>query len=321
MVGDSGPRYWVIAPYHADRPELWERVWQFDLDHGLISIGWSRLGDVSQLSYDELKEAVERSYPAAPLPARRMYARMLWDFYHEIKPGDVVIARRGTKRLAAVGTVVRSAYYEHAKNAPAVGAENAYSNHLGVRWADAPRDRAYDTAVFGMQTLYEINEEKYRLLVGNDGGNGPPLPQVEFVLEKYLEDFLVTNFDRVFGGRLAVLADPEQGLIGQQFKTDVGTIDILAREESTSSFVVIELKKGRESDQVVGQVLRYMGWVRDNLCQEGQQVKGMIICREVDLRLTYALKMTQGIALKVYRVDFKLLDAPGGASERVREFL
>ncbi len=31
------PRYWVIAPYHADRPQLWERVWKYDLDNGIIS--------------------------------------------------------------------------------------------------------------------------------------------------------------------------------------------------------------------------------------------------------------------------------------------
>ena len=35
------PRYWIIAPYHADRPEWWERVWEFDLANNLISIGWS----------------------------------------------------------------------------------------------------------------------------------------------------------------------------------------------------------------------------------------------------------------------------------------
>jgi len=304
------PQYWVVAPYHADRPELWEKVWQFDLDHGLISIGWSKLGDVSQLNLDELKEAVERTYPEAAVSARRMYVRMLWDFYHKIQPGDIVVARRGTKRLAAVGTVTRSAYYERAKNAPAVGSERAYSNHLDVRWAEAPRDKGFDSAVFGMQTLYETSEEKYHLFVEGNPPNGDSVGQVEFALEKYLEDFIATNFDRVFGRRLNILKDPEQGLVGQQFPTSVGSIDILAQEASTGAFVVIELKKGRESDQVVGQVLRYMGWVRENLCQEGQAVKGMIICRKADPRLSYALKMTPAVTLKYYRVDFELLDAP-----------
>ena len=73
--------------------------------------------------------------------------------------------------------------------------------------------------------------------------------------------------------------------------------------------VVIELKKGRESDRVVGQTLRYMGWVAENLCPEGEDVKGLIICREVDERLEFALKMVQSmIQVKRYSVSFQLHD-------------
>ena len=89
----------------------------------------------------------------------------------------------------------------------------------------------------------------------------------------------------------------------------IGYIDILAKEPSTNAFWIIELKKGRESDQVVGQVLRYMGWVQENLCQMGEHVRGLIICKEVDERLTYALKMVQDkVKVKLYHVDFHLSD-------------
>jgi restriction system protein len=75
------------------------------------------------------------------------------------------------------------------------------------------------------------------------------------------------------------------------------------------SDLVIELKKGRESDKVVGQILRYMGWVRDNLCREGEDVKGLIIYKDVDERLTYALGMVQDIVqVKRYSVNFQLSD-------------
>jgi RecB family endonuclease NucS len=90
----------------------------------------------------------------------------------------------------------------------------------------------------------------------------------------------------------------------------VGTIDILAQEKPSNDFVVVELKNGRESDKVVGQVLRYMGWVSKNLCKPGQNVKGMVICKEPDDRLTYALQMTKNIEVKYYRIDFKLQDQP-----------
>ena len=65
---------------------------------------------------------------------------------------------------------------------------------------------------------------------------------------------------------------------------------------------------GYESDKVVGQILRYMGSVREHLCEEGQNVKGMIICRGTDDKMRYALKMVKNVAVKNYVVDFKLID-------------
>ena len=74
------------------------------------------------------------------------------------------------------------------------------------------------------------------------------------------------------------------------FDSDVGPIDILAVEADSNSFVIIKLKKARTSDQVVGQILRYMGWVKKNLCKDGQGVKGIVICREADERFSYAAR-------------------------------
>ena len=132
----------------------------------------------------------------------------------------------------------------------------------------------------------------------------------QFFLEKYLEQFIVDNFDNVFAGKLALHKDEQGNIIGQQYRTDVGIIDILATEPKNGTFVVIELKKGRESDKVVGQTLRYMGWVSEGLCTNNQVVKGMIICHEPDERLYYAVKASPNIELKYYRVDFKLSDTP-----------
>lgn len=86
----------------------------------------------------------------------------------------------------------------------------------------------------------------------------------------------------------------------------MGPIDILAVEPDSGSFVVIELKKGRPSDQVVGQILRYMGWVKKNLCKNGQEVKSLVICQEPDPKLSYAIEMTNNISVRYYKVSFTL---------------
>ena len=72
---------------------------------------------------------------------------------------------------------------------------------------------------------------------------------------------MVSNFDAIFNGKLQLLEDTEGNVVSQFYTGGgdvggVGTIDILAKEPASNALVVIELKKGRESDKVVGQTLR-----------------------------------------------------------------
>jgi len=240
------PRYWIVAAYHADKPMIWEKVWQFNLENSLISIGWKELGDISEHSRDELRKAIEQTYSDSPPNIRTLYLNMLWSFYHEMASGDIIIARRGRKVIAAIGTVTSSAYYEHERNIKATGPENPYSNHIGVRWHDAPRGLEFRRMVFGMQTIYEITEDQYRSLMEQKDEPGEEhedhiQDRAEFVLEKYLEDFIVTNFSKIFGNELELFTDPVEGVIGQQYGTEIGSIDILAIDRSSNSIVVIEL--------------------------------------------------------------------------------
>ena len=71
--------------------------------------------------------------------------------------------------------------------------------------------------------------------------------------------------------------------------------------------LVIELKRGRTSDVVVGQIQRYMGYVKEELLEPGQVVKGLIIGKEDDLRLRRALSVCQNIEFYKYKIDFKLV--------------
>ena len=62
-------------------------------------------------------------------------------------------------------------------------------------------------------------------------------------------------------------------LVGQQYPSDTGPLDILAISKDRKEFLVIELKKGRASDVVVGEIQRYMGFVVGELAEEGESVK------------------------------------------------
>lgn len=305
------PRYWVMAPIQSKPADLFDKVWQFDLVESMISIGWELLGDVTALTRDELAKAVASAYPDKPSQTKGLYTNMLWAFYHEMLPGDYVIARRGRKALAAIGKVTGPAVFSPGRNRHV-----KHPGFLDVAWQAEPRDKSFPSTVFPMHTLAELPEELFRSVVE---GSGPPIsppesePEVddpsEFVLEKYLEDFIVSNFGTIFKGHLRIFEDSEVNE-GQQYLTDIGPIDILAIDEKTKAFVVIELKKGRSSDRVIGQILRYMGWIKRNLCENGQAVRGIIICRDNDPKLTYALEMTNNIDVRYYSVSFKLKENP-----------
>lgn len=129
----------------------------------------------------------------------------------------------------------------------------------------------------------------------------------EFALEQHLEEFMERNWGKInFGAPLDIWTDPD-GVTGRQYPTDIGSIDFLCKDRNSGSFVVIELKKGRTSDVVVGQTQRYMGWIKKRVETEGRPVQGMIIASERDEKLSYALEVAPQISLRLYRVNFELI--------------
>ena len=84
----------------------------------------------------------------------------------------------------------------------------------------------------------------------------------EFALEEQLEDFIIENWDSTELGKNYDIFQVDGEIVGQQYYTDVVEIYILAISKDKKSLLVIELKRGRASDKVVGQCLRYMGFVK-----------------------------------------------------------
>ncbi len=126
-----------------------------------------------------------------------------------------------------------------------------------------------------------------------------------FYMEKQLEDFLIENWDKTELGQKYELINGEEGLMSQQYKTEIGIIDILARDKKDNKYVIIELKKNQTSDDTIGQIARYMGWVEENL-SNGVESKGIIIAGKDDKKLKYAMRKIKGIEVYLYKVDFKL---------------
>lgn len=128
-----------------------------------------------------------------------------------------------------------------------------------------------------------------------------------FALEKHLEEFLVANWSQTELGKTHDIYEEDGQRVGQQFATDTGPMDILAIRKDKKELLVVELKKGRASDAVVGQVLRYMGFVTQELAEPDQTVRGVVIALEDGQRMRRALVMTPAIDFYRYQVSFRLL--------------
>lgn len=122
-------------------------------------------------------------------------------------------------------------------------------------------------------------------------------------MERLLEDFLEGNLDHIENG-LRLYRD-ESGVPGRQYPTDVGIIDLLCVDKN-EEFVVIEIKKEKGSDKTVGQVTRYMGWVRQNLAVD-KPVRGIIIVHDVDNALEFSVSVVNKVEIKYYKIDLKFV--------------
>ncbi|RJQ71868.1 MAG: DUF91 domain-containing protein [Desulfobacteraceae bacterium] len=127
-----------------------------------------------------------------------------------------------------------------------------------------------------------------------------------FALEKHLEEFLVHNWPQTLLGQAYDIYEVDGEVVGRQFPSDTGNMDILAISKDKKVLLVVELKKGKASDVVVGQIQRYMGYVLEELAEPDQAVRGAIIALEDDLKLRRALKVTTNIEFYRYEVKFKL---------------
>ena len=132
-----------------------------------------------------------------------------------------------------------------------------------------------------------------------------------FYMEKQLEDFIIHNWEASEFGMSYDLIYENGELVSQQFATDIGRIDILAKEKTSGAFVVIELKRNQTSDDTVGQLARYMGWVSEKF--DRQDVKGIIVAGSYDKKLDYATRMLPSCKVFIYNVSFTLSEHQSAA--------
>ncbi len=129
----------------------------------------------------------------------------------------------------------------------------------------------------------------------------PSKDDTRFGKEDELQEYLANNWDKTpFAEEWEIQKKWTKG----KFDTGkVGIIDLLAKHKTEPKWLVIELKIDRSSDVAVGQVLRYMGWVKRELARDEEVVEGLIISNSPDIETCYALVCTTNINYKLYRLE------------------
>ncbi len=255
-------------------------------------------------------------YPDKTKIAAGLACGMLWTIAKGMQLGDVVLCPDG-KGNYYTGEVIGAYEYHAGTSLP---------HRRSVQWYQEVIERPQMSQMLqnscgSIGTVSQI--AKYAEEIENlISGSQPPTiiatdetieDPAMFALEKHLEDFLVQNWKQTVLGKKYDIYEEEGQLIGQQYPSDTGPIDILAISKDKKELLVVELKRGRVSDVVVGQIQRYMGYAQEELAEVGQTVKGAIIALEDDLRLHRALAVARNIDFYTYQVSFKLKKANGQA--------
>ncbi len=248
------------------------------------------------------------SHPGKSKISAGLACGMTWTVAKGLSIGDIVISASGDGRYR-FGEITSDYEYKP---------DEILFHRRSVRWLDtyfSPSDvsRSLLNAIRSIGTISDVTQyaEELQLMLKGDLTPRPSNDDASveepsvFVLEKYLEDFLVSNWDKTELGKKYDIFTDENGT-GQQYQTDAGRIDILAISKDGRELLIVELKKGRASDVVAGQIARYMGYVMSELASPNQKVRGLIIAREDDAKLIYSLKAIPNVDFYRYEVSFKL---------------
>lgn len=248
-------------------------------------------------------------YPEKSKISAGLACGMLWTISKGIKNGDIILSPNG-KGSYFVGEVVSDYYYIESEILP----HRRKVNWFSVQIERSAMSKALRNSTGSVGTISNVTQyaDEIQELIGviDQHSKVAVDSQIEdatvFALEKHLEDFLVKNWKQTELGKLYDIYEEDGELVGQQYPSDTGPLDILAISKDKSTLLVVELKRGRVSDNVVGQIQRYMGYVKEELAEPHQTVKGVIIGLEDDVRIRRALAVTQNIEFYKYKISFKL---------------
>lgn len=171
--------YWIYSP--GDGAASWDEFYQA----GIMGIGWDSIGDLRAFSSkEEMKQKMKETIDATKSYKNAAYAT--WQFANDMKPGDIVFAKKGMHLIVGRGIVESD--YEYDTSRP------HYRNIRKVKWTHKGEWTHPGQAV--MKTLTDITSytdyvEKLNALFESDVIDDAEEQEIEYPpydTEMFLEE-------------------------------------------------------------------------------------------------------------------------------------
>lgn len=143
-LGDAGVekvRYWLYAP--GEDAHMWDEFYE----RGVMGLGWHEVGDLDAFaSKEDIRLKLQETF--GDNTSQKVSALALWQYVHEIKPGDVVFAKKGRTEIVGRGMVTGDYEYDEEGG--------HYPNLREVEWTH--RGHWVMDDMFAMKTLTDITD-------------------------------------------------------------------------------------------------------------------------------------------------------------------
>jgi hypothetical protein len=141
-----GTKYWIYSP--GEGAILWDDLYK----SSEMAIGWGEIGDLSKIeSTEDLKIRYMETFN--PDNSASNNRKALWQFANTIKPGDIVIAKKGGRKLVGYGRVESDYFFKEE--------QPDFAHCLRVTWlankeVDLPEEQSRNVK----KTLTDITDYK-----------------------------------------------------------------------------------------------------------------------------------------------------------------
>ena len=97
--------YWIYSP--GEQATFWDEYYQ----NGIMGLGWNKIGNLKEYrKQQDLIAPLKQHYGAET--SQKNSADMLYSFAYEMKPGDIVFAKKGRSMIVGRGVVTSEYYYD-----------------------------------------------------------------------------------------------------------------------------------------------------------------------------------------------------------------